>query len=97
MRCSAFPQIVGKTPGLAFRFRELAEQRAMELGVGLRAARFGDRGDGGIRLLQPALLNHKVLLVLCELLERFQVGEPRAQFLVGEVFTDVDALLELAG
>src|SRR5262245_41462356 len=58
------------------------------------AARFTNRGLGRLRLVEMALLHAKLFLLLDQQLEGLEIGELRAQLLVHERLTDIDAWLD---
>ena len=62
-------------------------------GLGL-AARFANGGRSRFRLAQMAFLDAEILLLLDQVLKGLEIGELRAQLLVHERLTDVDALLD---
>jgi hypothetical protein len=47
--------------------------------------------------VHTAFLHRQIIFVLDQLLQRFQVAQARAQFLVGDVFANVDALVDDRG
>ena len=62
-------------------------------GLGL-AARFANCGRGRLRLVEMALLHAELFLLLDQQLEGLEIGELRAQLLVHERLTNVDAWLD---
>ena len=67
-------EIAAETGGFALRFREFGEQCTMKFRHCLGTS-FGDRRNRGIRFFKSTFLNGGVLLVFCQLLEVFQVGD----------------------
>jgi hypothetical protein len=86
-------EILAQPGRLALGFDQFAEQRAAELGRGLRAG-FGDGGDRRRRFLHPALLHRQLLLGFDVGLEDFEVVRLRTGFVGVKELADVDALLE---
>src|SRR5262249_32194195 len=72
---------------------KLIVDRAAELGNGLRA-RFSDRSYGRFRLAVAAPLYLEFLLLVDELLKRFEILQLRAEFPVVKRTADVDSLLD---
>ena len=62
-------------------------------GLGL-AAGLANRGHGRLRLVEMALLNAELLLLLDQQLEGLEIGDLRAQLLVHERLANVDAWLD---
>ena len=86
-------QLLGEPDRLLLRLGELVGQGAPVFGLRL-AARLADRGNRRFRLLQMALLDAELLLLLDQQLQRLQIGDPRAQVLLHQHPAHVDALLD---
>ncbi len=86
-------QLLGEADRLLLGLGELVGEGAPVFGLRL-AARLADRGDRRFRLLQMALLDAELLLLLDQQLQRLQIGDPRAQVLLHQYPAHVDARLD---
>ena len=83
--------VLGKAGGLLFGLGQLVKTGAAILRRSLGAG-FGQRGNRGVGFAVVALLNQEFLLLGDEILVLGQIRELRTQFLVEEVFTNINPL-----
>ena len=86
-------QVFGKPRRLALRFHQVARQHPAVLRPGLGAS-LNERGDSRLSLAIAALLHLALLPLLDQLLERFEIGDSRAQLLFHELLAHSQALLD---
>src|SRR5262249_56451251 len=88
-----FDQVLDEAARFLLGLYQLVVDGTAELGDGLRA-RFDDRRHGRFRLMEATLLYLEVLLLIDELLKRFEILQLRAEFPAVKGSTDVYALLD---
>ena len=84
-------EIAGETSSLSLRLCKIAKQRPVKFSYRLCTG-FDDCRERSVGFIQSALLNCRILLIFCQKLKYFQVGELGAEFPISEILSDLYAL-----